>query len=241
MQNLPRAVTALADELAELGWVSDLMIAGSLAMGDYVPGVSDIDLVALVSVPLDSRRKSDVVTIHERLDSGAAKGADLGCVYVEAARLPDVSATHPTWTHGRLVNRIVSRVTRAELVRGGFQVFGRSPGDVLPAVTDDDVREAARREACGYWAWASRRPWMWLSPVISDLGLSSMARARAAVSTGQLVTKSQAIEQANAPDWLISQLRARRRGDDAVSPRLRTGWIAWRDARRTVRACCRPS
>ena len=41
---------------------------------------------------------------------------------------------------------------------------------------------------------------------------------------------------ARAPDRLIEQLRARRRGERVVSPRLRTGFIAWRDARAIVRA-----
>jgi hypothetical protein len=77
---------------------------------------------------------------------------------------------------------------------------------------------------------------MWLDPVIADLGLTSMARGRYAIRTGQLLTKSEAIEQVQAPAWLVEQLRARRRGENVVSPRLRTGWIAWRDARRTVRA-----
>ena len=118
--------------------------------------------------------------------------------------------------------------------RHGFAVLGRPPSEVLPPITDDDVRAAARAEVCGYWAWASRRPWMWLSPVIADLGLTSMARGRYAVRHGQLLTKSGAIEEARAPDWLIEQLRARRRGEHVVSPRLRTGFIAWRDARATV-------
>ncbi|MGH3599714.1 MAG: nucleotidyltransferase domain-containing protein [Pseudonocardiaceae bacterium] len=215
VEKLPQAVTALSEALDELGWVSDLLVAGSLATGDYVPGVSDLDLVALVAGPIDSTRKSDLVGIHERLDSGPAKGADLGCVYVDGARMADPAAEHPTWTHGRLVSRTLSGVTRAELVRNGFQVFGRPPGGVLPPVTDDDVRAAARSEVCGYWAWASRRPWMWLSPVIADLGLTSMARGRSAMRTGRLITKSEAIGQAEAPEWLTAQLRARRRGDDA--------------------------
>jgi hypothetical protein len=97
------------------------------------------------------------------------------------------------------------------------------------------VREAARAEVCGYWAWAARRPWIWLDPVIADLGLTGMARGRHALQTGQLLTKTEAIGQAQAPEWLISQLRDRRRGELTRSPRARTAWIAWRDARRTVR------
>jgi hypothetical protein len=233
---VPAAVTALAEELVPLRWVTDLWVAGSLATGDHVPGVSDLDLVALVDGPVDAEREAVLVDLHASLDRGVAAGTDLGCVYVDAERLPDPAALHPTWTHGQLVQRILSGVTRAELGLHGFAVLGRPPAGVLPPVTEDDVRAAARAEVCGYWAWASRRPWMWLNPVIADLGPTSMARGRHAVRHGRLLTKSAAIEEAHAPDWLVEQLRARRRGEDVVSPRLRTAYVAWRDARATVRA-----
>ena len=106
-------------------------------------------------------------------------------------------------------------------------------------MTDDDIRRGAYAELCGYWARAARRPLWWLNPVIADLGLTSMARGRYALQTGQLLTKTQAIEQAHAPAWLKDQLRARRRGQQIASPRGRTALIAWRDARRTVASACR--
>jgi hypothetical protein len=230
----PTVVGELARELSGCGWVSDLFVGGSLASGDYVPGVSDLDLVALVDGPVDTDRTTFLTTLHRRLDEGVGSGRDLGCVYVDGARLGDGAARHPTWTHGALVSRQLSGIVRAELVLHGYAVFGRPPRDVLPPMSADDVRDAARREVTGYWAWAARRPWMWLDPVITDLGLTSMARGRHAMSTGELLTKTRAIEEADAPDWLIDQLRARRRGEDAVSPRLRSALIAWGDARRTV-------
>jgi hypothetical protein len=230
---VPPAVSALAARLAELTWVTDLWVAGSLATGDYVPGTSDLDLVALVDRPPVA---SELVSLHLELDRGSAAGSDLGCAYVDVELLADTAAEHPTWTHGRLASRPLSAVTRAELVRHGFAVLGRPPGDVLPAVTDDDVRAAARAEVLGYWAMASRRPWWWLDPQIADLGLTSMARGRYAARNGRLLTKSEAISRAAAPGWLVDDLRARRRGELVRSPRLRTAWIAWRDARRTVRA-----
>jgi hypothetical protein len=49
---VPLAVRDLADRLDGLGWVSDLLVAGSLATRDYVPGVSDLDLVALTGGPV---------------------------------------------------------------------------------------------------------------------------------------------------------------------------------------------
>jgi hypothetical protein len=234
MRDVPPAVGHLADRLAGLGWVSDLMAAGSLATGDYVPGVSDLDLVALTRGPVGPARQEVLAGLHRDLDRQVASGLDLGCVYVDVNHLADPRARHPTWTHGVLVHRTLSGITRAELVRHGFAVMGRPPAAVLPDMTDDDVRCAARAEICGYWAWASRRPLMWLNPVIADLGLTSMARGRYALQTGRLLTKTQAAQQAHAPAWLRLQLRVRRRGGQVASPRLRTALIAWRDARRTV-------
>jgi len=237
--NVPPVVRQLADRLDGLGWVTELLVAGSLATGDYVPGVSDLDLVALTAGPVGPQRQEILAGLHRELDRGAALGLDLGCVYVDAGKLADLGAPHPTWTHGLLVQRILSGVTRAELVRHGFAVLGRPPASVLPDMTDDDVRRAARAELCGYWARAARRPLWWLSPVIADLGLTSMARGRHALRTGQLLTKTAAIEHAHAPAWLKDQLRARRQGQKVASPRARTALIAWRDARRTVGSACR--
>ena len=185
MSSGSECVEALADRLRGLGWVTELWVAGSLATGDYVPGVSDLDLVALVAGSLTAERRDAIVAIHTDLDVGVAAGADLGCQYVEWDRLLAHDVRHPTWTHGSMVDRILSGVTRIELARHGYAVLGRPPSEVLPPVTHDDVREAA------------------------------------------------------APDWLIEQLRARRRGETVRSPRVRAGWVAWRDARRTVAAARR--
>ena len=236
---MPPVVWHLAERLDDLGWVTDLLVAGSLATGDYVPGVSDLDLVALTSRPVGATQREILASLHRGLDQGAAQGLDLGCVYVDAGRLADLGALHPTWTHGSLVQRSLSGVTRAELVRHGFAVLGRPPAAVLPEMTDDDVRRAAHAELCGYWAHAARRPLWWLNPVIADLGLTSMARGRHSLQTGLLLTKTKAIEQAHAPAWLKDQLRARRQGQRVTSPRVRTALIAWRDARRTVVDACR--
>ena len=240
MSASPRIAQQLAEDLSSLGWVADLLVAGSVATGDYRPGVSDLDLVAIIGGPVDEERQTTLTTLHTRLDEGPGRGLDLGCVYVSEALLLDPLAKHPTWTHGQLVERILSGITRAELVLHGYAIFGRPPGELLPAMDEDDVREAGRAELTGYWAWAARRPRLWLNPVIADLGLTSMARGRHTLATGTLLSKTDAIERADAPAWLIEQLRARRQGEYVTSPRLRTAHIAWRDARRTVGAAREP-
>ena len=109
----------------------DLLVAGSLATGDYVPGISDLDLVAVVDGPVDAARTAHLVDIHRDLDRGPAAGTDLGCIYVDEGRLLETAARHPTWAHGGLVERALSGVTRAELVRHGFAAFGRAPTNLF--------------------------------------------------------------------------------------------------------------
>ena len=104
MTYVPPVVRYLADRLDGLGWVTDLLVAGSLATGDYVPSVSDLDLVALTGGPVGAARQEMLSGLHRELDRGAAHGLDLGCVYVDAGRLADLGALHPTWTHGSLVS-----------------------------------------------------------------------------------------------------------------------------------------
>jgi hypothetical protein len=49
-----RGIDELGLGLASLGWVTELFVGGSAATGDYIPGVSDLDLVALVAGPVDA-------------------------------------------------------------------------------------------------------------------------------------------------------------------------------------------
>lgn len=240
MSTSPQIAQQLGRELSSLGWVADLLVAGSVATGDYRPGVSDLDLVAVVGGPVDEARQATLTALHRRLDEGSGRGLNLGCVYVDHALLLEPLVRHPTWTHGSMVQRTLSGITRAELVLHGYAIFGRPPAALLPPMSEDEVREAGRAELTGYWTWAARRPRLWLDPVMADLGLTSMARGRHTLATGTLLSKTDAIERAHAPGWLIEQLRARRGGEYVVSPRLRTAHIALSDARRTVAAAKGP-
>ena len=113
---MPDPIEAFAGRLTVLGWVSELWVAGSAASGDHHPGVSDLDLVAVVDGRIDAARHSALTQLHRELETGPADGANLGCAYVEAATLLDLRTRHPTWTHGRWIRRTLSGTPRVELV-----------------------------------------------------------------------------------------------------------------------------
>jgi hypothetical protein len=226
---VPPAVEAFTERVRKLGWVSDLWVAGSLASGDYRPGVSDIDLVAIVAEELNGERLWQITELHSELDDAA-----LGCVYVDVRLLGDTAVRHPTWTHSELIERPLSRLTRAELIVHGIPLFGLEPTALLGTIDDRGIRGAVRAELRGYWTWAVRRPSLWLDPTFAELSLLTMARARHGLRTGELITKSQAIERASWPSSLKRRLALRRRGEDVALPRLRLAVRSWPDACWTV-------
>ena len=175
--------------LAELGWISDLHVGGSLATGDHRTGISDLDLVAVVVGPLTREQRARLGSIHAAI----APAAKLGCTYVPAQLVTAPDTEHFTWTHTRAIERRLSGLTRAELLRHGYAVFGREPADVWTSMTADDVRRAVVQEMTGYWTWVSHRPWLWLSTDQVDLTVTTMLRARHTLATGELISKSAAL------------------------------------------------
>jgi hypothetical protein len=175
----------LAALLAPLGWVTELFVGGSAATGDYLPGVSDLDLVALVDGSVDTARRATLQRLHVGLDRTEAAGLNLGCVYVDHARLTDLDAAHPTWTHGEMVIRPLSAIARAELALHGYSVLGRKPQALLPDVTERaDVAGDRRRRCCeapGTHGWTPAvRPPMHAAPTGTDGTPRFAARVRPA-------------------------------------------------------------
>ena len=53
VDELGRQLKEPGKQLKELGWAIDLLVAGSLARGDFILGVSDLELVAVVNGHVD--------------------------------------------------------------------------------------------------------------------------------------------------------------------------------------------
>jgi predicted nucleotidyltransferase len=207
-------VEALAGALE--GTVVGLYVGGSLATGDYVPGVSDIDAVALVErAPRPAVRKQ-LVGAHEDLVRRHTNGGSVHCVYVALDDSTDPDRTHWTWAFGELFRRPLSRIARAELLHDPVVVFGPPPSTWLPPLSQGDLRDAARAELAGYWTRALRKRAIWRQDVYVDLGLTVWARAEATITEGRLITKSEAITRLRGrgvPDELVDQMARRRAGE----------------------------
>ena len=210
-------VTHFAEAIESL--VAGLYVAGSVASGDYRPGVSDIDAVALVDrTPRPTMRKTLVET-HERV-SRTVEGADaLHCVYVARPAVEDLSYRHWTWAFGELFRRPLSGIARAELLADPVVVMGSPPSEWLPPMPDAALREAARAELAGYWTTALVKRSIWLEDVYVDVGLTTLARADVTIREGRLLTKTEAIGRLSSlgvPSDLVDEIGCRRAGGEVV-------------------------
>lgn len=222
---------SFAAALHTLPGVHALWVGGSAATGDYRPGVSDLDLVALVDGP-----PPDAVRDLHRDVPAAVR---LGCVYVDLASIGETARRHPTYTHGVWIERPLSGLARAELLQSGYAVFGPGPTDALAPMTADDVRAAVRAELDGYWRGSLGRPWEWLDIEMQDLALTTAARAVHALDTGELITKSTAIDDLaglGVPAWLVDRTATRRDGVLLAYGHLRGAVAAWLLMSRTRRS-----
>lgn len=195
--------------------VMGLYVGGSLATGDYRPGVSDIDGVALVASTPAPAVRAQLVEVHRRLALEYPGGPALHCVYVSLTDVEDRRRAHWTWAFGELFRRPVSAIARAELLADPIIVTGPPPSSWLLPTSREELRDAARAELSGYWARALRKQAIWSQDVYVDLGLTVWARAEATISEGLLITKSEAIDRMAArgvPADVVDGVRRRRAG-----------------------------
>jgi len=211
------AVRALLDRFAaEVGAVlplEALWAHGSLALGDFQPGRSDIDLVALVAAPVTESQRRELTLVHEALVRELPLAASLHCAYIARTHLAVISRVHVTWAHQELFERIVSPVTRRELALGGLCLLGPAAAGVVPAVSDVELAGYIRRDLRDFWYPATARPELWLRDIWVDLGMLTLARATVTLRDGRLITKREALSvlaDLDAPAEVVRDVYQRR-------------------------------
>jgi hypothetical protein len=201
---------------------------GSLAGGDYQPGRSDLDLIAILSRPCTTGEEQRLREVHEGLGNAFALASRLHCSYCAAGELDDASRSHLTWAHEELMRRRVTPVTRRELFDFGLVLYGEEPAALLPPVTDEQLAEFVVRDMESFWLPSLDHPERWDRDIWVDLGLLTLARATVTLRDGKLITKAQALcvlTELGAPAEVVDDIRQRRYGDPGPASRR---WIARR-------------
>ncbi|MFI6535628.1 nucleotidyltransferase domain-containing protein [Nonomuraea sp. NPDC050547] len=180
---------------------------GSLGAGDYQPGRSDLDLIAVVESPVtDPTRLEEIHGDFPEL---------LHCSYIVRDELPDLTARHLTAAHGELFHRPVTAVTRRELHSSPVELYGAAVPDLLPEVSDAELHAFIRADLADFWLLKTDGFKRWLQDIWVDLGLITVARATVTLRDNRLITKREAFDvlaELGAPERVVADVRARRYG-----------------------------
>jgi hypothetical protein len=194
--------------------VEAIWLHGSLALGDYQLGKSDLDVVAVVSAP----PPPGIADVHRKLIASSPLAAKLHCSYLVRDQLTDPSVRHPTFAHGRYFDRPVTAVTRRELALSNVALFGPPPSALLPATSDAELGDFVRKDLREFWLPVTHKRTPWYHDIWVDLSLLTIARAHTTLTTGELITKRAALDvlpSMDAPAAVVTDIAARRYGPAA--------------------------
>jgi Domain of unknown function (DUF4111)/Nucleotidyltransferase domain len=191
-----RAYLALADRY-EPGLVQGLYLQGSVALGDYRPGVSDIDFVTVTSRPPDPRALQAVHAALRRTHGGT----DFDGLYVredDLRRDPDLvpsgAAVHE-WQVEAVSRFERTLVTWHVLAQGGVAVRGPAAAELCVHTDWPALAEATRENLAGYWTTWRNRTVLGLtgtSDWATAWGVLGVARLRHTLAAGRVTSKTEA-------------------------------------------------
>jgi hypothetical protein len=202
-----------ADDAGGVVPLAALWAHGSLALGDFQPGRSDLDLVALTEAAPAGAQERELRRVHEALQAEAPMAEKLHCAYVARPEAGDPGRSHLTWAHGELLSRIVSPVSRRELHQGGLRLLGPAPSAVIPPVTDKELTDYIRGDLRDYWYPKTGEAGYWVHDIWVDIGLLTFARAAVTLQDGRLITKREALgvlARLGAPASVVRDIYQRR-------------------------------
>ena len=207
--------------------VIGLHVTGSLALGDYHPERSDIDVVFVTDGVLDVAQRSLVAEVHRvvatRIDGPYVPLALLGAGPAAIDAVPfhvdgrfEVGECHE-----------ISPITWAILAEHAITVRGERPCDLGVHADPNAVRTFSVANLRGYWARWARTIGALLDGALADdlmearmldWGVLGAARVHCAAHTGEVVSKRAGGEyalQVVDPEWhdLVQLALASRAGD----------------------------
>jgi hypothetical protein len=182
-----------------------MYLYGSLAIGDFDPGRSDIDFLVVTNRDLPDNMISNLKVMHSRLfESGQEWATKLEGAYIPINAIRSYNPTGPACP---LVNKkefLVARpesnwvINRHVLYTSGVVITGPSLQTMIDPVTTEQIREAVLTLLRNNWT-----PWLYNSALFNGTGYQpfvvlTMCRAFYTFMLGDVASK---LESA---DWVIT-------------------------------------
>ncbi|HET9224631.1 MAG TPA: methyltransferase domain-containing protein [Roseiflexaceae bacterium] len=211
--DLPQDVTELLDALL-LGVqdaLGDILVGaylrGSLALGDFFPVTSDVDVLVVTARPVPDAEFARLADLHARLAaSSLTYGKRHEIAYVDRAawRRFEPGRRHPSLGQGEALawsehrdNWILERWTVREC---GVTLIGPEPHTLIDPIAGEDLRAAVRFRLRDWADWADQPDDPdWLLPrAHKAYVVETMCRALSTLACGQLWSKPRAVAWALA-------------------------------------------
>ena len=194
-QDVAALLKRLRDRLAAREDVVGVYVYGSLVTGDYSPTASDIDVIVLVGHEPDQAMTGELTELHTALAGTGGPAGQLHCLYVTAGAVSDSERLCTYWFGDRMTQWQMKLLTQAELASVGMALYGPWPPPGIKPVPLASIQAAVHEEITGYWRRMSRQRMRWLQDSCVDHALVVLPRAEAVLTTGELITKSEAISR----------------------------------------------
>jgi predicted nucleotidyltransferase len=214
----------LRDRLTARPDVVGIYIYGALVTGDYSPTASDIDVIVMVEREPDDAMTQELKDLHTALAATGGPGGQLHCLYVAADAASDAERLCTYWYGDRMTQWQMKIMTQAELASVGIALHGPWPPPGIKPVPLADIQAAVYDEVTGYWRRIAHKRKLWRHDEWVDHGLVVLPRAEAVLTTGDLITKGEAIRRLGdfeVPDSLAQEIRGRRDGTAIKVGRVR--------------------
>ncbi|MFI6286803.1 nucleotidyltransferase domain-containing protein [Streptomyces sp. NPDC051018] len=217
-----RLLERFVDAVRQALPVVSVWVHGSLAAGiDFRPGRSDLDLIAVLERPCTPAGEQRLADLHATLAKDVPAAVKLHCGYPPAGELADPAGEHLTWAHGELFRRPVGPVTRRELHEFGRVLYGPPVAELLPPITDTQLKEAIVGELTDDWRPNLSRERLRQDAWV-DHGFLALARAAVTLRSGDLISKREALGvltvELGAPAEVVEDISRRRYADPPPAP-----------------------
>ncbi len=188
-----------------------LYLYGSLSLGDFMPGSSDVDFLIVTRAALPPTTQAALAALHARLavgDLAYARKLEGWYFPLAALRRDDPAARVPTigadWPFGLGEPGAVWIIERWVVRERGITVVGPPPDTLIDPVASEELRAAVRALLRDFWAQQLDGPDWLRTRDYQAFAILTMCRALHTIATGTVISKPAAAAWASAhldPRW----------------------------------------